>query len=196
MCSCHCQIWVAGSATCDVLIAVCMVYLVCHCQLPFSLLTPSSLRQLLRPSIEMAQTRTVVTKLVRIVIEAGTLTASTALLVLVLYFALPHQAYFTALATVLGKLYSVSLLAVFNSRSKFARNHHWTTEPLYLTFRPPPPVAGVVVVDGIEAVVAPLDGIRVQTEVDVRRDDTSEQAVSISLPGFVETVLMEITYRM
>lgn len=143
-----------------------------------------------------------VTKLVRLVVEAGTLTASTALLVFILYFALPHEAYFTAVATVLGKLYSVSLLAVFNSRTKFARSHHWTTEPLYLTFRagsglgPGAGVNVVVDVEGNGGVVAPLNGIRVQKEVEVRRDDdASEQAVSTAFFSCMKVGLIVVLGR-
>lgn len=62
--------------------------------------------------------------------------ASAAILTLILWFAMPHHEYYTAVATILGKLYSNSLLAIFNSRSKFAGNHNWKTDPLYLTYQP------------------------------------------------------------
>ncbi|KIP04367.1 hypothetical protein PHLGIDRAFT_199839 [Phlebiopsis gigantea 11061_1 CR5-6] len=91
---------------------------------------------LLRNKTEIAETRTLITKLVRIIIEGGTLTASAAILALILWYAFPHREYYTAVATILGKLYSNSLLAIFNSRSKFAGNHSWKTDPLYLTYKP------------------------------------------------------------
>lgn len=101
------------------------------------------MRQLLRCGTGIAQTRSMVAKIVRIIVEAGTLTgksysglpaeyssdscsstapmlASAAILVLVLYVAAPHHAYNTAVATLLGKFYSNALLAIFNSRTQFS----------------------------------------------------------------------------
>ncbi|EKM52235.1 uncharacterized protein PHACADRAFT_260469 [Phanerochaete carnosa HHB-10118-sp] len=93
-------LWLVGSAVCDVVIAATMAYL------------------LLRANTKSSETRAMITRLVQIIIETGTLTAFAAVLVLVLYVALPNRAYYTAVGAVLGKLYSNALLVLFNSRMR------------------------------------------------------------------------------
>ncbi|GJE97024.1 hypothetical protein PsYK624_132340 [Phanerochaete sordida] len=95
-------LWLAGSAACDVLIAGTMAWLLLH------------------KDTRSAATRARITRLVHIVVETGSLTAAGAVLVLVLYVALPARAYYAAVGAVLGKLYSNALLVLFNSRMRVA----------------------------------------------------------------------------
>ncbi|KAF8338647.1 hypothetical protein F5887DRAFT_1077582 [Amanita rubescens] len=91
--------WLIGGAIADILIAITMTYL-------------------LRKARENAHatSHTIVTRIVRLTIQSNSLTASMALLSLILYFAFPDQPYFTPPTLILGKLYSNTLLATFNHR--------------------------------------------------------------------------------
>ncbi|EKM52244.1 uncharacterized protein PHACADRAFT_148765 [Phanerochaete carnosa HHB-10118-sp] len=93
-----CAIWLAATAACDVIIAGCMTFF------------------LLKHDSKLPETHALITKLVRLVIETGTLTALAATVDLALFLALPHKAYHGCVALTLAKLYSNSLLVIFNSR--------------------------------------------------------------------------------
>ena len=47
---------------------------------------------------------------------------------LALYYAFPLNSYHSCIATILGKLYSNSLLVVFNSRIRISSGRDWTSE--------------------------------------------------------------------
>ncbi|KAJ7511533.1 hypothetical protein B0H11DRAFT_1694177, partial [Mycena galericulata] len=91
-------VWLAGSALNDIIIAVCMTYYLAISNTGFR------------------QTRALVTKLTRLTIETGSLTAFVALITLILFVALPGTVYFTTPAIVMAVLYANTLLAVLNSR--------------------------------------------------------------------------------
>ncbi|PBK79061.1 hypothetical protein ARMGADRAFT_854477, partial [Armillaria gallica] len=91
-------IWCGASALCDIVIAICMTY------------------YLTRRNISFRQTRFLVTKLIRLIIETGSATAVFALLNLILFFAFPHQTFYTAPALLMPKLYANSIYVVLNSR--------------------------------------------------------------------------------
>ncbi|EKM52237.1 uncharacterized protein PHACADRAFT_125904 [Phanerochaete carnosa HHB-10118-sp] len=100
-------IWLAGSALCDIIIASLMAYL------------------LLRHNIKGTDTRAIINRLVRLIIETGTLTGALSLLSnrsvaatidIIVYFALRNDDYHSCIATILAKLYSNALLVLFNSR--------------------------------------------------------------------------------
>ncbi|KNZ73715.1 hypothetical protein J132_10386 [Termitomyces sp. J132] len=94
------SLWLAGSALTDTLIAVIMTVLL--------------LRSRTR---EFEQTDNILVRIVRMTVETNTATASVAIVVLVCLFALPHNPSIAmAPAYALGKLYSNTLLAVFNNR--------------------------------------------------------------------------------
>lgn len=101
-------IWLAGDAACDIIIAVLMAYF------------------LLRHDSKISQTHAIVQRLIRLVIETGTLTALAASIDIVLYYAFPHKAYHSCPATVLAKLYSNSMLAIFNSRIRIVGSRDWS----------------------------------------------------------------------
>ncbi|KLO19187.1 hypothetical protein SCHPADRAFT_78609 [Schizopora paradoxa] len=93
-----CTIWLAGSALCDVIIAVCMTYV------------------LLDTRSGIPTTRALISRVVRLVIETGCLTALAAIVDLTLFLVLPGRSYHGTVALVLAKLYSNSLLVIFNNR--------------------------------------------------------------------------------
>ncbi|THU83610.1 hypothetical protein K435DRAFT_592978, partial [Dendrothele bispora CBS 962.96] len=95
-----CAIWLAGSAVCDIIIAIGMTFL------------------LLKRNTQYPTTNTIITKLVHLVVETGLLTAVATSVDLVLFLAFPHQSYYACIALTLAKLYSNSLLAIFNSRTQ------------------------------------------------------------------------------
>ncbi|KAF8162608.1 hypothetical protein B0H34DRAFT_643560, partial [Crassisporium funariophilum] len=95
-------IWNGGSFLCDVTIAVCMTYYL------------SSRRN--RSGIR--QTQLLLTKIIRLTIETGTITAAFALINLSLALSPGHPPYWEAVAAILGKVYSNSMMVVFNSRMK------------------------------------------------------------------------------
>ncbi|GJE98656.1 hypothetical protein PsYK624_148910 [Phanerochaete sordida] len=95
-----CAIWLAGSAACDVIIAACMTFL------------------LLKKDTKIPATHAIVTKLVRLIVETGMLTALAATIDLILFLAFPHNSYHGCVALTLAKLYSNSLLVLFNSRMR------------------------------------------------------------------------------
>ncbi|KIJ36587.1 hypothetical protein M422DRAFT_124423, partial [Sphaerobolus stellatus SS14] len=91
-------VWLAGSAACDVTIAISMTY------------------YLSRKETHLKRTSAVINRLIRLTIETGSLTATVAIVDITLYLVFPHQDYHTAPALTLAKLYSNTLLVVFNSR--------------------------------------------------------------------------------
>lgn len=94
------SIWLIGSAACDVLIAGSMTFL------------------LVRRDTGMHRTHEIITRLVRLIVETGSLTATTAIVDAILFLAQPGQSYHVCAALTLAKLYSNSLLVLFNSRSR------------------------------------------------------------------------------
>ncbi|KAK0454297.1 hypothetical protein EV421DRAFT_1896226 [Armillaria borealis] len=86
------------SALCDVIIAICMT----HC--------------LMRGNTGFRQTRILVTKLIRLTIETGSVTAVSRLLTLILFFVFPHQTFYETSAFLTSELYANTILVVLNSR--------------------------------------------------------------------------------
>ncbi|KAK0459358.1 uncharacterized protein EV420DRAFT_1642323 [Desarmillaria tabescens] len=91
-------IWCGASALCDIVIAICMTY------------------YLMRSDTGFRRTRMIVTKLIRLTIETGSVTAVVALLNLILFFAFPRQTFFTTPALLMPKLYANTVYMVLNSR--------------------------------------------------------------------------------
>ncbi|EKM52241.1 uncharacterized protein PHACADRAFT_260480 [Phanerochaete carnosa HHB-10118-sp] len=111
-----CTIWLAGSATCDVIIAACMTYL------------------LLRKDTKVPETHAIVTKLVRLIVETGMLTALAATIDIILFLAFPHNSYHGCVATTLAKLYSNSLLVLFNSRIRIVGGRNGTSHGVVASY--------------------------------------------------------------
>ncbi|KAK0486476.1 hypothetical protein IW261DRAFT_1359283 [Armillaria novae-zelandiae] len=91
-------IWCGASALCDVIIAICMTY------------------YLMRSNAGFRQTRILVTKLIRLIIETGTVTALVVLVTCILFLVFPHEAFYRVPALIVPKLYANSVLVVLNSR--------------------------------------------------------------------------------
>ncbi|KAK0483089.1 hypothetical protein EDD18DRAFT_1362061 [Armillaria luteobubalina] len=87
-----------GYALCDIAIAICMTY------------------YLIRRKTSFHQTQILVTKLIRLIIETGSLTAATALVIPILYLMFPQQDFFMMPALIVSKLYANSTYMVLNSR--------------------------------------------------------------------------------
>ncbi|KAK0196027.1 hypothetical protein F5146DRAFT_1175969 [Armillaria mellea] len=85
-------IWLGSSALCDIVIA------------------------LIHSNTGFRQTRILVTKLIRLTIETGSVTAVTASFDLIFFFVSPHQAAFLTPAIILPKLYANTVYMVLNSR--------------------------------------------------------------------------------
>ncbi|KAK0236506.1 hypothetical protein EDD85DRAFT_643675 [Armillaria nabsnona] len=91
-------IWCGGSALCDILIAICMTY------------------YLTRSTTNFRRTRMLVTKIIRLTIETGSVTAVVALLNAILLIVIHHQPSYIAPGLVMPKLYANSVYMVLNSR--------------------------------------------------------------------------------
>ncbi|PBK86500.1 hypothetical protein ARMGADRAFT_1086347 [Armillaria gallica] len=123
-------IWCGASALCDVVIAICMTY------------------YLTRRNTSFQQTQILVTKLIRLTIETGSVTAVVALLSLILFFVLPGQTFYSTPVFIMPKLYANTVYMVLNSRIRIMGG--WDTYTTNLSrsrrFRlllsnPPPPLA-------------------------------------------------------
>ncbi|KAJ7245640.1 hypothetical protein B0H12DRAFT_782717 [Mycena haematopus] len=93
-------VWCGASAVCDIMIAVCMT----HC--------------LTRNDSGFRQTRELVSRLTRLIIETGSLTAAVALVDLILFLVFRQRLYYAVGALIMPKLYANSMLVVLNSRIK------------------------------------------------------------------------------
>jgi len=91
-------VWCGASALGDIIIAVCMTY------------------YLSKQDTGFRQTRVLVSKVIRLTIETGSLTALVAVTAVVLFIAFPGRGYFTTATTVVPKLYANSILVVLNAR--------------------------------------------------------------------------------
>ncbi|PBK67137.1 hypothetical protein ARMSODRAFT_320239 [Armillaria solidipes] len=91
-------IWCGASALCDIIIAICMTY------------------YLMRSTTNFRRTRMLVTKIIRLTIETGSVTAVVALLCLILFVAFPHQTFYSTPALLAPKLYANTVYMVLNSR--------------------------------------------------------------------------------
>ncbi|KAF8970459.1 hypothetical protein BDZ97DRAFT_1791532 [Flammula alnicola] len=97
-------IWAGGSAACDIMIAACMTY------------------YLRRRDTGFKKTRDILTKIIVLTIETGTVTATLAIIVMVLAILPDHLLYWVLFVMVLGKVYSNSMMVALNSRMKVFPN--------------------------------------------------------------------------
>lgn len=96
-------IWLIGSAVADVLIAAAMTYL------------------LLKARHEHRQTNAILYRLVRLSVETNVVSATVALICVIVYFAAPGTNYFISATFFLGKIYSNTLLVTLNNRFFLSR---------------------------------------------------------------------------
>lgn len=93
------HVWLLGDTVSDILIAGSMLWLYYKYR-----------------NQEIRHANKILAKLVFLIVETNTLTASMALLSFIFYAALPGQNYFICTTFVMGKLYSNTLLVTFNNR--------------------------------------------------------------------------------
>ncbi|OJT05447.1 hypothetical protein TRAPUB_3736 [Trametes pubescens] len=109
------QTWLGGSALADIVIAVTMTIL------------------LLKTKTGFRRSDSLVNKLARLAIESGTVTASVAIVDVVMFSALPQTLYHECPALALSKLYANMMLASLNNRAFIRREttvgsvHHTTS---------------------------------------------------------------------
>ncbi|KAF5323680.1 hypothetical protein D9619_012861 [Psilocybe cf. subviscida] len=111
--------WAGASALCDVVIAYFMTRYVGP---------PLQLWQ--RRSDGMNPTQAIVNRIIRLVLETGTVTALVAVLLLVFTLLPNHASYYQIPASILAKLYSNSMLALLNSRSNLNANKDIECQPI------------------------------------------------------------------
>ncbi|KAK0236406.1 hypothetical protein EDD85DRAFT_640199 [Armillaria nabsnona] len=87
-----------AAALCDIIIATCMTY------------------YLMRSTTNFRRTRMLVTTIIRLTIETGSVTAVAALLNFVLFIALPYQTSYATPGLLVPKLYANTVYVVLNSR--------------------------------------------------------------------------------
>ncbi|KAK0486411.1 hypothetical protein IW261DRAFT_1559812 [Armillaria novae-zelandiae] len=87
-----------SSALCDIVIAICMTY------------------YLMRSNTGFRSTQILVTKIIRLIIETGSVTAVVVLATFILFVAQPHQAYYGTPSLIESKLYANTIYMVLNSR--------------------------------------------------------------------------------
>ncbi|KAJ7639929.1 hypothetical protein B0H17DRAFT_886015, partial [Mycena rosella] len=91
-------VWLGGSALSDVMIAVCMTY------------------YLSKKDTGFRKTRVLLSKLIRLSIETGSITALATLCALVLFNTFPDKLYYITPGIILPKLYANTMFAVLNAR--------------------------------------------------------------------------------
>lgn len=108
------SIWLSGSALVDVIIAISMTVLLSRARANGQLFKANmqAHRQISDP---------VVNRLIVFIIETGTLTASVAIITLILFFASRDTHLHECTAIIISKLYSNTLLAGFNNRARLKK---------------------------------------------------------------------------
>ncbi|KAF8873112.1 hypothetical protein BD779DRAFT_1679370 [Infundibulicybe gibba] len=103
-----CTVWLAGAAVCDIIIAISMSYYLSKSETGFK------------------STHILISKLIRLTIETGSMTAAVATIDIALFLGFPHNNYHTTPALVLAKLYSNTLVVIFNSRLRIVNGRDAT----------------------------------------------------------------------
>ncbi|KAJ7042355.1 hypothetical protein C8F04DRAFT_896189, partial [Mycena alexandri] len=93
-----CQLFLVGAALIDITIAGCMSY------------------YLTKRDTGFRRTHALATKLIRLSIETGVLTALVAIVTLALFFGLPGKAYFVVPGSLFSTVYANTMFVVLNSR--------------------------------------------------------------------------------
>ncbi|KAB5593780.1 hypothetical protein CTheo_2749 [Ceratobasidium theobromae] len=90
--------WLTATAVLDVAISATLIYALMRVKTPFR------------------KTEAVITKIIRVTMETSSLTASIAIINLVLYLALPGEAYHLLPQLIMGKMYAISVMVTLSSR--------------------------------------------------------------------------------
>ncbi|SJL07002.1 uncharacterized protein ARMOST_10344 [Armillaria ostoyae] len=109
-------IWCGASALCDIIIAICMTHYASSFSLSVIFIDVDAISQLIMRTTDFHHTQMLVTKIIRLTIETGSVTAVVALLNFVLFIAFPHQISFITPGLLVPKLYANAVYMVLNSR--------------------------------------------------------------------------------
>ncbi|KJA25586.1 hypothetical protein HYPSUDRAFT_37631 [Hypholoma sublateritium FD-334 SS-4] len=104
-------IWGASGVSCDIIIAIIMVYHLKHRDTGFH------------------STHVIIKRLIRLTIETGFVTASVAVITLALVYIPGHPPYYQVAVLILAKVYSNSMVAALNSRMKTVSNSQFGLPP-------------------------------------------------------------------
>lgn len=129
-------------------------------------------------------------KLVHVIVETGALTGSSsgaanvrtfnltefsavaAIVDISLYFGFPHNNYHACVALVLAKLYSNSLLVLFNTRARVVGGRNWTPDVIHELRRDSnAPTQQMPVSLDARSAASSLGGVHVHEEIWVNTDD-------------------------
>ncbi|KAF8900386.1 hypothetical protein CPB85DRAFT_160417 [Mucidula mucida] len=121
--------WCGGAALCDILIAAFMTH------------------YLAKHDSDFRHTQRLISRLIRITVETGTLTAVGALLDLILFFVFPFQEVYMSVALWLPKLYANAMIMVINARLKIVSSTSYEDHVHMMSFR----TAGGVQATGVDA---------------------------------------------
>ncbi|KJA24361.1 hypothetical protein HYPSUDRAFT_183886 [Hypholoma sublateritium FD-334 SS-4] len=116
-------IWQATASACDVAIAICMTYYI---------------KKLLQGVSSVSETRKVASRILRLIVETGTVTATMSIISLATWYILsaPDQNfYFEVPLSLIAKLYSNTMLVAINSRVKFkviSQSTTWKDVPMVI----------------------------------------------------------------
>ncbi|KAG7086902.1 hypothetical protein E1B28_002820 [Marasmius oreades] len=100
-------LWLGGSALCDILIALTLTYVLSKFELSKHEFSKHS---------SFTETRDRIKRIIRLTMETGSLTAIIATTALILFIVFPFEDYEICPAIILAKMYSNSLMVMFNSR--------------------------------------------------------------------------------
>ncbi|KAJ4496890.1 hypothetical protein C8R41DRAFT_825193 [Lentinula lateritia] len=100
-------VWLLGSASCDVIISVCMLYLLTRA----------------RKFTSYRHTENMLSRLIGLTVGGGLLTTSIAIVDAVMYIVFQHNNYHAAPVAILAKLYTNALMVLFNSRRRHESIH-------------------------------------------------------------------------
>ncbi|TCD60454.1 hypothetical protein EIP91_010048 [Steccherinum ochraceum] len=109
------SVWLGGTALCDIII------------------TASMLFYLRRAKTGYKATTTLLTRIINITVQTGLVCATFAILDLTFFIATPEQNYYFAPNLILSKLYSNSLLVIFNARLKIVGGRNSGQDDAFLT---------------------------------------------------------------
>ncbi|KAJ7500845.1 hypothetical protein B0H11DRAFT_1994661 [Mycena galericulata] len=109
-------VWLGGAASTDIIITAAMSY------------------YLWKSKTGFRETHALVSRLIRLTIETGSVTAVVAIIDFTLFFGIPDKPYFIAAGIILPKLYANTILAVLNARFQIAGGRGSNPSVDFLTF--------------------------------------------------------------
>lgn len=144
--------WLSLTAALDVLISAVLIWTLLRVRTPFR------------------KTEAVITKIIRVTAETSSLTASIAVINLVLYQALPGEAYHLLPQLIMGKMYAISVMVTLSSR-----------KDLQEIMSSPPTTSYYESTRGRTAAATPQNGVVVTTSYQQNVDDSKGRPHDIEL---------------